>query len=197
MLRIINGSAAAELEDAFRFRHRIFVEEARWEALRKSDGLERDQFDDEHAVHMLLYNEAALIGYQRLLPTTRPYLLTEVYPQLCDGKPPASPDLFEWTRFAVEREYRGDGKSLGQAGTELVLGFVDWGLANGVEGVVVELEPIQTLKFIQCHFLAYPLGVAHPIGGRDVVALVARFDERTRRRLRGLMNSGGPERKAS
>lgn len=186
MIRIIQGVKAAaggELEAAFRFRHRIFVEEAGWEALRRPDGLERDQFDDDEAVHFLLYGSSGLIGYQRLLPTTRPYLLSEIYPQLCDDAVPSCATVYEWTRFAVERPFRGDGRSLGHAGAQLVLAFVEWGMANGVKSVVVELEPIQMLKFVQCHFLAYPLGVAHEVNGRDVVAVQAHFDRRTRARL--------------
>jgi acyl-homoserine lactone synthase len=159
---------ASELDDAYRLRHRIFVEDAGWEALRRPDRRERDRFDDEHAVEMLLFDGGRLIGYQRLLPTTRPYLLTEIYPQLCDGEPPAGDHIYEWTRFAVDKPYRGDGTGLGKVGAELVLSYVEWGLANGVRAVVVELPPIQMLKFAQCHFMAHPLVVDHCHGSGRV-----------------------------
>ena len=175
------------LEEAYRLRHRIFVEEAGWEALRKPDGIERDQFDHEDAVHMLLYEGSRLIGYQRMLPTTRPYLLTEVYPQLCDGEPPRDPKVYEWTRFAVERDHRGDGRGLGQAGARLVLGYVEWGLENGVDTIVVEVDPMQSLKFIQCSFVTAQLGVMQQIDGVLTVAMLAHFDERTRKTLRKLV----------
>jgi acyl-homoserine lactone synthase len=175
------------LNDAYRLRHDVFVEEMGWNALRRSDGLEKDAFDDVHAVHMLLYDGQSLIGYQRMLPTVRPYLLTEVYPDLCDGRAPASPSIYEWTRFAVRRDHRGDGKGLGPAGAELVLAFVEWGLARGVTAVVVELMPVQMLKFVQCHFLPHPLGIAHRIDGSEVVAVLAHYDQRTRRRLKELV----------
>lgn len=175
------------LEDAFRLRHRIFVEESGWEALRRPDGLERDQFDHEDAVHMLLYEGPLLIGYQRMLPTTRPYLLSEVYPQLCEGPQPRDPAIWEWTRFAVEREHRGDGRGLGLAGARLVLGYVEWGLDNGIDTIVVEVDPMQSLKFLQCGFVIAQLGIAQKIDGRPVVAMLARFDGRTRVTLRQLV----------
>jgi len=197
MLVIIDGSnLEAErwrLEDAYRHRHRIFVEEMGWEALRRPDGREIDRFDDEHAVHMLLYDGIELIGYQRMLPTLRPYLLTEIYPQLCDGEPPHDPSVYEWTRFAVLAAHRGDGRGLGRAGAELVLGYVEWGLSKGVHTVVVELEPIQTLKFIQCGFLTASLGIVHQIGGRSTVAMLAYFDERTRAILLNLVGRPVPD----
>lgn len=172
-----------ELDEAFRLRHRTFVEEAGWEALRKPDGRETDQFDDDRAIHMLLCDKGSLIGYQRLLPTTCPNLLTDVYPELCDGAPPSSPRIFEWTRLAVEPRFRGMGPGLGSAGAILVHAMVKWCLGNDVEAVIVETAPIMMLKFVQCHFRISPLGVIHMIDGKETLALLARFDERTLSRL--------------
>ena len=67
-----------EMEQAYRLRHRIFVEEMKWSDLAKPDGREIDQFDDEHAVHMLYVENGKVLGYQRMLPTTRPHLLSEL-----------------------------------------------------------------------------------------------------------------------
>jgi len=59
-----------------------------WRALAKPDGREIDLFDNEHAVHMLYIERGKVLGYQRMLPTTRPYLLSEVMPELCEGEHP-------------------------------------------------------------------------------------------------------------
>jgi predicted GNAT family N-acyltransferase len=59
-----------EMEQAYRLRHRIFVEEMKWSDLAKPDGREIDQFDDEHAVHMLYVESGKVLGYQRMLPTS-------------------------------------------------------------------------------------------------------------------------------
>ena len=39
-----------ELEQMHRLRHEIFVEELGWTDLWSAEGVERDDFDDEHAV---------------------------------------------------------------------------------------------------------------------------------------------------
>lgn len=189
MLKIIRGRDASEhireLDLAFQLRHRVFVEERRWENLRSPDGRETDQFDHDEAVHFLLYGgDNRLIGYQRLLPTTRPHLLSEVHPHLCEIDMPKGPEIFEWTRFAVERSHRGDGGGLGRAGAELVLGFVEWGLANGVSAVVVEVSPFHLLKFVEGHFMVELLGRPRQIGDDTILAVLAKFDERTRDRMR-------------
>lgn len=199
MIEVISASKAtahkAKLNKAFKLRHKVFVEELGWEALRRPDGLEVDQFDDdEHAVHMLAWEGERLVGYQRLLPTTRPYLLTEVYPHLCDGEPPCGKNVFEWTRIAVERDHRGAGGGLGYVGAKLVLAMVEWCIERDVTSVIVETQPVQILKFIECCFIPRPLGVVHKIEGQSTIAIQAELDERTRDRLRDMVLVLEPER---
>jgi acyl-homoserine lactone synthase len=94
---------AALMDRVFRFRHSIFVDEKAWADLRKVDGRERDRFDDENAIHHVCLRGDEIVGYQRLLPTTRPHLLTEVLGDLCRERSPQGPCVFEWTRFCVRR----------------------------------------------------------------------------------------------
>lgn len=54
------------LDQMFRLRHRIFVERMGWEALRKPDAVERDEFDTSEAVYLLLMEEdGQVIGMAR------------------------------------------------------------------------------------------------------------------------------------
>src|SRR5579884_4390120 len=77
-----------EMEQAYRLRHRVFVDELGWTELAKQDGREVDQFDNKYAVHMLYVERGKVLGYQRMLPSTRPHLLSEISPQLCEGERP-------------------------------------------------------------------------------------------------------------
>ena len=92
---------AARIGRIFRFRHAIFVEENGWNELRGPDSLERDRFDDEHAIHHVGLRNDEIIGYQRLLPTTRSRFLTDVAGDLCRSRPPSGLEIQEWTRFCV------------------------------------------------------------------------------------------------
>ena len=85
-----------------RYRHTVFVEQLGWE-LQTQDGAELDQFDRPDTVYVVAQdNEDQVFGCARLLPTTRPYLLGEVFPQLLNGlPPPCSPDVWELSRFAA------------------------------------------------------------------------------------------------
>ena len=82
-MRITSG-CSAELRPPLmtrlaRYRHRVFVETLGWQ-LQCRDALEWDQFDRDDTLYVIAQNSAGdVIGTARLLPTTRPYLLS-VFP---------------------------------------------------------------------------------------------------------------------
>jgi N-acyl-L-homoserine lactone synthetase len=94
--------SAGVLPDIYRYRHRVFVEQLGWD-LHTKDGLEQDQFDRSDTVYVVAQDEEGSVsGCARLLPTNRPYLLGEVFPQLLNGLiPPCSHEIWELSRFAA------------------------------------------------------------------------------------------------
>lgn len=173
-----------EMEQAYRLRHKVFVEEMGWAALRRDDAREIDQFDDGRALHMLYLRDGVLLGYQRMLPTTQPHLLSEVLPDLCEGDRPVGPEVWEWTRYCVERAHRERGRALSPIANSLLSGIVEWGLDNGVNSMIIEMDPIWLLRLVQLYFRVTPLGLPQRVNNSDVVAVTAAFDRRTLLRLR-------------
>jgi acyl-homoserine lactone synthase len=194
MLLIVTAQNAeeyqAELDQAFRLRHKVFVEEKGWTDLWREDGREIDRFDDEHAVHMLFTVDGHVVGYQRMLPSTRPHLLSEVLPDLCEGERPGGDNIWEWTRYCVEPQYRERGRMLSPVANALLSGMVEWGLGSGVDTIIIEMNPLWLLRLVQLHFRVTPLGLPKLIGGEETVAVTARFDERTQQRLRETRSPG-------
>jgi acyl homoserine lactone synthase len=84
------------------YRHKVFVETLGWQ-LKCENALEFDQFDHDDTLYVAAKNEEGRInGCARLLPTTGPYLLGDVFPQLLNGlAPPSSADVWELSRFAA------------------------------------------------------------------------------------------------
>jgi|GEM_PF-264901 len=84
------------------YRYQVFVERLRW-ALQSEPGFEQDQFDLPDTVHVVARSrEGDIVGCGRLLPTTGPYLLESVFPELLNGLPtPRSPKIWELSRFAA------------------------------------------------------------------------------------------------
>lgn len=84
----------------FSYRFKVFVEHLGWQ-LDTETGVEKDQFDHDDTLYVIAKNEAEdVVGCARLLPTTLPYLLEEVFPELLNGQaPPKSDDIWELSRF--------------------------------------------------------------------------------------------------
>lgn len=179
-------------EEVHRLRYQIFVEEMGWDDLRRSDQMEIDQFDHEEAVHHLCMRNGRLAGYQRMLPTTRPHLLTDVLQDLCEGTSPKGPNIYELTRYAVAPAFRDGRRGVSTVGTELIAGFVEWGLQNNVDQVIIEFEPMWVLRALQLSFLARPLGYQRTYGRQQVVATLLTFNDNTLDVVRNRRNQHAP-----
>lgn len=106
MFSIVTGNVSQlppGLESALAsYRHRIFIETLHWQ-LPCDQGLERDQFDRTDTLYAIARDaDGTVCGCARLLPTTGPYLLDEVFPDLMNGLPaPHSVDVWELSRFST------------------------------------------------------------------------------------------------
>lgn len=151
-----------------RYRHKVFVEKLGWQ-LQCDDSLEYDQFDRDDTVYVVAQNDAdEVIGTARLLPTTRPYLLSEVFPQLLNGaQPPCSPDVWELSRFAaVDFNSRGSS-ALEQFSSPIAVGLLrasqQCAAAHGAKRFIT-VSPLGVERLLrragfQAHRLAPPVVV--------------------------------------
>jgi N-acyl-L-homoserine lactone synthetase len=105
-MQTISGSTrefSPQLQHAMAtYRHKIFIERLGWD-LPVANGQETDEFDRPDTVYVLGKDAAGNItGCARLLPTTRPYLLGEIFPELMNGQAvPRASDIWELSRFAA------------------------------------------------------------------------------------------------
>jgi acyl-homoserine lactone synthase len=178
-----------EMEQAYRLRHKVFVEEMGWHSLAKPDGREIDPFDNKHAVHMLYIDRGKVLGYQRFLPTTRPHLLSEMMPELCGEERPVGAHIWEISRHCVMPGQRSGGRYGCAIALSLGIALVEWGLECGISTFVIEIEPMGLLPLVQLHFRPMPLGVPKKIGEKDFIALTLTYDEKTLERLREMHGS--------
>ncbi|MFD2272858.1 acyl-homoserine-lactone synthase [Undibacterium arcticum] len=78
--------------------------------------MELDQFDRPDTLYVATQDDEGQVnGCARLLPTDRPYLLGEVFPELMNGLvPPCTPDVWELSRFAAMDFNNRTSSALGQ-----------------------------------------------------------------------------------
>ncbi len=86
------------IEEMHRQRHRIFVDLMGWKALESPDKLDIDEFDTPAATYLIAIEDGQVRGSLRLVPTWRPNMLKNLFPEYVDGAVPEGPGIWEWTR---------------------------------------------------------------------------------------------------
>lgn len=101
------GDSSPVLNDMYRDRKRIFVDLLGWDVPVVDGAYEIDQFDDEHAIYVVATNERGEHdGSIRLLPSVRPHVLGDIFPELCDGPVPSGEHIFELSRACLSPRNR-------------------------------------------------------------------------------------------
>lgn len=158
---------ADQLDEMFRLRHRIYVERRKWKALARADKREIDQFDTEDAVYLLAINEIGQVtAGLRLLPTTGPHLIRDVFPHAVEWGPvPAGERIYEFTRYFVIRTQEGQ-KTRRQAAGELLCAMFEYGLGIGLTHISLLCDSFFLPLMLECGWNVRPLGLplAYPEG---------------------------------
>lgn len=111
-------------------RYRIFVKHRAWQ-LPTYAGIEYDAFDTPAAKYVLWLDERGKArGAVRLVPTTMPYMVETLWPEMLDGNPPKTPDIWEASRFCCDRDCPPTMRR--RIVAELICACQEFGLANGV-----------------------------------------------------------------
>ena len=147
MIRIVEGvdrGLYPELMDKmFRMRAEVFSGRLGWE-VNVVDGREIDRFDHENPLYLFSLDETteALQGVVRLLPTSGPNMLRDVFPVLVPGGAPESPLIWESSRFAINPGVLRAGERaqanhiVNRITIELLCGIVEVCQQAGIEHVV-------------------------------------------------------------
>jgi acyl homoserine lactone synthase len=108
----------------------MFVERQKW-SVPNYRHLEYDEFDTPAATYILTIDDQnRALGTTRLIPTTRPYMIRSLWPDLIDKKPPACNSIWEASRFGCDRDLDPGTRRCVIA--QLILGCQEFGIANGI-----------------------------------------------------------------
>lgn len=149
-MEFIAGTAAnlkpEWLHGVAQYRHKVFVETLGWK-LQVENGQEWDQFDGPDTMYLAATNEEGeFTGIARLLPTHRPYLLKDVFPQLMGELPlPAQSDVWELSRFAAVDFNDQTTSPMGQFSSPVAVGLLKAVLAYAAQHGVQRLITVSPL----------------------------------------------------
>lgn len=146
MKRVIHGAlhdarfSEHYAEQMYRLRYKIFHERLQWEVQIRGDQ-EIDQFDDTDSVYVLTTDTAEQVcGGWRIRPTTRRYMLSDVFPSLLNGHPaPRHRRVWEISRFAIDTSDRSRtaGFSLGDTARALLVETCKFAIENHITQFVI------------------------------------------------------------
>ena len=132
-----------ELKQYFALRKKVFCDKLGWVAA-NPNGIETDNFDRQYCVYILyIDDESGLVGGGvRLMPTTGPTLLHDVWPDMLPNPEDFhSPNIWEATRFCVDETISSRKSSLlNRATLSLTMAVAAFGNSNGISHVVAICE---------------------------------------------------------
>ena len=144
MLKAIEGSYASffpkEIDAMFRNRAETFSDRLGWKVVVR-DGYERDVFDDANPLYLVSVDPDTeeYWGSLRLLPTTGPNMLRDVFPHLLDGEYIESATIWESSRICTAAARSPPERSKNAANcvlSELILGIGEVAVAAGLTQIV-------------------------------------------------------------
>lgn len=138
---IIEGASeeyARYMPDVYRLRHQVFCDDKGWVSSNQQQQ-EIDDYDYIPPVYFVYVNDEDVVeGCCRILPTTGPNMLKDIFPELLGSKPmPQATAIWEISRFAVDT----DGMKKSQAvvshvTSELLIALFTYALERKLQKIV-------------------------------------------------------------
>ena len=175
MIRVVTKDNAdrhvGHLCQMHRIRKTIFKDRLGWDVT-VSGALEVDEYDALGPSYLLsIDRHAAVNGCVRLLPTTGPNMLRDIFPHfVTKAAVPRSERVWEASRFAVSGNPTAVETGLSQTTYDLLIGVLKFGLSNGISTIacVVDVRMERILR--RAGWQLERLGPAHRIGNTIALA---------------------------
>ncbi|HVZ45007.1 MAG TPA: acyl-homoserine-lactone synthase [Ramlibacter sp.] len=183
--------APSDRAGMFRLRARVFAERLGWSVQLTSDGLEMDRFDELPEARYIVAraSDGAVDACWRLLPTTGPNMLRDVFAPLLHGNPvPHATHVWELSRFAVDstrlawEESAGTQQlGFGELSVALMAESVRWAASHGVVRFVTVTTTAIERMLRKLGVDVRRLGAPLRVGAVMTVACAIELNEITRR----------------
>lgn len=181
MIKLVAGSHRAdfprEIAQMHEIRKRTFHDRLHWRVTTLRDW-DIDEFDALNPLYLLSVDDNNNVrGSLRLLPTTGPNMLADVFPELLDdGMRIESATVWESSRFSVEQEAASERSDnlLNRTTGELLTGIVEVGLLAGLTEVVSIYDAMFARILRRANCAAELIGKPARLG--DIMGYAALFE---------------------
>lgn len=188
------------LPSQFRLRYHGFKERQNYN-VPSFNGMEFDAYDTPATVYLVWRDENQIArGCARLVPTTLPYMIEEIWPQAVTSIPlPKKPDIWEASRMCIDRSMPVQQRKIIHA--EIVCALQEFCLSRGINWMIgVMTLPIWRSVFVNAGWPIEFLGPALELGPKEhILAGKMKVSAQILQTLRGkfgisesVLNSGSP-----
>lgn len=185
MFHMIDHTSIAEgavLRAMFEARKAVFVDLLKWDVPVLGGTWELDQFDDDDARYIVLTDaQGRHLGSTRLLKTTQPHILDTLFPDLCEEAVPSGPDVFEITRFCLDRNLRASERR--EVRNRLVTALAEHALDAGIRRYTGVAEMAWFQQILSFGWRCMPLGLPRMRDRTMLAAIEIQIDADTPRML--------------
>lgn len=129
---------AEYLSAMYALRHKIFCAQKGWVPTNENKQ-DVDMYDRLNPVHFVHLDDAGEVdGCCRIVPTTGPNMLRDIFPELMGGHPiPCAEAMWEISRFAVDTERLNDSyTTISDVTSELLITLFSYALEKGMSRIV-------------------------------------------------------------
>jgi N-acyl-L-homoserine lactone synthetase len=175
MIRIVTKDNADRHVDHLLQMHRIrkavFRDRLGWDVTVRGE-LEIDEYDAVGPSYLLsMDRHAAVNGCVRLLPTTGPNMLRDIFPSFVTrAAVPYGERVWEASRFAVSGSTVAAEAGISQVTYELLMGVLKFGLSNGITMIVCVVDVRMERILRRAGWQLERLGPAQRIGNTIAMA---------------------------
>jgi N-acyl-L-homoserine lactone synthetase len=188
MIRIVTKDNeehnVSNLYEMHRIRKAVFKDRLGWDVTLTGE-LEVDEYDALGPSYLLSMDKYGnLNGCVRLLPTTGPNMLRDIFPSfVTKAALPCGERVWEASRFAVSRNSTAAELGISQTTYDLLIGVLKFGLSNGISMIacVVDVRMERILR--RAGWQLERLGPAHRIGNTIAMAGLLEVSAQTLRQL--------------
>ena len=173
-----------DLEEMHRQRKVIFVDRAGWQLPVLADR-EIDSYDRPDTVYLLAKEQSGrgLQASSRLLRTTTPHLMNDLFAAACRGGVPRGPGIWEISRFCTAPTIQNRAQRL-ELLWEMICAVMETALVHGIEQVVFVANRALLPLAIGCGWDARVLGATLRDGSDEITAVIAAITPDGLRRVR-------------
>ncbi|WP_380784407.1 acyl-homoserine-lactone synthase [Sphingomonas sp. R86520] len=169
-------------KEMFAARRSVFIDLLKWKLPVFDSRYEVDQFDDSHARYVIIMKDGERhAASTRLLPTTRPHILSVLFPDLCNEPLPQGPTVLEITRFCLDRyQHRSERRA---ARNLLITALVDYALRETIITYTGVAEVNWFRQFSQFGWSCRALGKPKSCGPKALIPFRIDIDDQTANRM--------------